>query len=160
RVDAELRLGRHAELIGELEALVAQNPTHERLLGQLMLALYRSGRQADALDAYRAGRRRLDDQLGLEPSPETRELENAILRQDPALLAPADRELHQKRLTPEVPAALSPSIGREGERSQILEALLAQDPVRLLTVTGPGGVGKTRLALEVAHVLAERFDGG
>src|SRR5215204_4707037 len=85
RIEAELALGRHAALIPELEALVGEYPLRERLRSQLMLALYRSGRQADALAAYRAGRSLLSDHLALEPSPALRELEQAILRQDPAL---------------------------------------------------------------------------
>jgi DNA-binding SARP family transcriptional activator/streptogramin lyase len=85
RIDAELMLGKHAKLVGELERLVAENPLRERLLGQLMLALYRSGRQAEALEAYRRGRRALDEELGLEPGPALRELEQAILDHDPAL---------------------------------------------------------------------------
>jgi DNA-binding SARP family transcriptional activator len=85
RVDADLALGRHAELVAELEGLVAQHPLRERLRGCLMTALYRSGRQADALDAYQSARRTLVDELGIEPSPGLQELERAILRQDPAL---------------------------------------------------------------------------
>jgi DNA-binding SARP family transcriptional activator len=84
-VDAELELGRHARLVGELEALVAQHPLRERLRGQLMLALYRSGRQAEALDAYRAARETLVEELGIEPSPELQRLEQAILRHDEEL---------------------------------------------------------------------------
>jgi YVTN family beta-propeller protein len=88
RIDADLALGRQRALVGELEALVNEHPNRERLLGQLMVALYRSGRQADALAAYRAGRRRLHEELALEPGPELRELERRILEHDPAL-APA-----------------------------------------------------------------------
>jgi DNA-binding SARP family transcriptional activator/streptogramin lyase len=88
RIDADLALGRQAELVTELEALVAEHPYRERLRAQLMLALYRSGRQADALDAYQAGRRALQDDLGLEPGSELRDLEAAILRQDEALVPP------------------------------------------------------------------------
>ena len=83
--DAELALGRHGESIAELQALLAANPLRERLRGQLMLALYRSGRQADALETYREGRLILDQELGLEPDIELRRLEQAILAQDPAL---------------------------------------------------------------------------
>lgn len=83
--DAELELGRHGEVTAELQALVSTNPLRERLRGQLMLALYRSGRQADALEAYRDGREVLDQELGLEPDVELRRLEQAILAQDPAL---------------------------------------------------------------------------
>jgi DNA-binding SARP family transcriptional activator len=88
RFEALLALGRHAEVVGRLEALVAANPLRERLRGQWMLALYRSGRQADALEAYRDGRRRLSGELGLDPAPELQRLERAILAQDPALDAP------------------------------------------------------------------------
>jgi DNA-binding SARP family transcriptional activator len=91
RIDADLAAGRHSELIGELEALIADHPLRERLRSQLMLALYRAGRQAEALDAYRRARRELAEQLGLEPSEDLRRLEQAILRQDPAL-APAREE--------------------------------------------------------------------
>ncbi len=85
RIDAELELGRHAQLIGELESLVAANPYQERLHAQLMLALYRSGRQAEALHAYQAVRRTLSNELGLQPSQELRDLQAAILRQDESL---------------------------------------------------------------------------
>jgi DNA-binding SARP family transcriptional activator len=89
RVAADLSLGRDDELVGELEALVGEHPLRERLRGYLMMALYRSGRQAEALDAYQNGRRALVDELGIEPSPALQELERAILRQDPSLdLAP------------------------------------------------------------------------
>lgn len=85
RLEADLALGRHGELVGELEALVAEHPLRERLRGQLMLALYRSGRQAEALDVYRETRRVLVDELGIEPSPTLQELERSILRHDPGL---------------------------------------------------------------------------
>jgi YVTN family beta-propeller protein len=88
RIDADLALGRHADLVAELEGLVAQYPSRERLRAQLMVALYRSGRQADALEAYGAARRVLLDELGVEPGPALRELQAGILRQDPEL-APA-----------------------------------------------------------------------
>src|SRR5437660_407734 len=85
RIEADLALGRHADLIGELEVLVAEHPLRERLRGQLMLALYRADRQADALDAYQATRRALVDELGIEPSASVHSLQSAILRQDPEL---------------------------------------------------------------------------
>ena len=86
RLEADLALGRHADLVGELESLIAAHPFRERLRAQLMLALYRSGRQADALDAFRAARRELMDELGLEPSTSLLQLERAILQHDPKLL--------------------------------------------------------------------------
>jgi YVTN family beta-propeller protein len=88
RLESELALGRHEGLVGELRALAARHPLRERLHGQLMVALYRCGRQAEALEAYRAARRTLVDELGLEPGPALRELEHAVLRQDAALDLP------------------------------------------------------------------------
>lgn len=88
RIEADLALGHHAGLVGELEALVAQHPARERLRGQLMLALYRAGRQSDALESYRHAQRTLVEELGLEPGPELQALERAILAQDPAIEAP------------------------------------------------------------------------
>ena len=93
RIEADLALGRHRAVVGELEALVADHPNRERLLGQLMLALYRSDRQVEALDAYRRGQRALRDELGLEPGPELRALEQRILTQDAALAPPPPRRL-------------------------------------------------------------------
>jgi len=103
RIDADLALGRHAAVVSELDALVAAHPYRERLRAQLMLALYRCGRQADALDAYQAGRRVLRDDLGLEPSNELRDLEAAILRHDESLV-PATQEVPEDQ----VPAAPRP----------------------------------------------------
>ena len=88
RVDADLAAGRHAELVGELQQLTSQHPWRERLHAQLMLALYRSGRQADALEAYRHAREVLVEQLGIEPGAELHDLHEAILAHDPALDAP------------------------------------------------------------------------
>src|SRR5262245_41704059 len=95
RIDTDLQLGGGAALVGELERLVTENPFRERLLGQLMLALHRAGRQADALAAFRAGRQRLSAELGLEPSPDLRELERRILEHDPALGAVATPSLRR-----------------------------------------------------------------
>ena len=88
RIDTDLVLGRHAPLIGELDALIALHPFRERLRGQLMVALYRSGRQADALDAYRQAREVLLEELGIDPSPALQRLQKGILAQDPALELP------------------------------------------------------------------------
>jgi DNA-binding SARP family transcriptional activator len=95
RIEADLALGRHDELVGELEALVAEHPLRERLRRYLMMALYRSGRQAEALDAYQDARRALVDELGIDPSPALQELERAILRQDPALDAEAPARVRE-----------------------------------------------------------------
>jgi len=148
RIDADLARGRHAELVAELEALVAAHPLRERFRRQLMLALYRAGRQADALQAYRAARGKLMDEFGLEPTPELRQLEQAILTHDAAVRAPAAPAARPSGL----PAPVTRTIGRDGERDAVSH-LLRQDDVRLVTLTGLGGVGKTRLALEVAREL-------
>ena len=103
RIEADLALGKHASVVAELEGLVRTHPYRERLRGQLMLALYRSGRQAEALQAYRDARTTLADELGLEPGPELRELERRVLSHDPTLGAPSDAELsptaHRRRLS-------------------------------------------------------------
>ena len=101
RVDADLARGRHARVVPELEALVAEHPFRERLFAQLMLALYRCGRQAEALEAYRSARHALDQELGLAPSPLLRELEQQILAHDPALEAPPRRAAVPPRLVPQ-----------------------------------------------------------
>lgn len=105
RIEADLALGRHTELTGELEALVAQQPLRERLRGQLMLALYRSGRQADALAAYREARRGLVEELGIEPGRDLQRLQKAILVQDPSLDRPAPSAVPEKQPQPPTPAA-------------------------------------------------------
>jgi DNA-binding SARP family transcriptional activator len=97
-IDAALELGRHQEVVGRLQQLVTEHPFRERLCGQLMIALYRSARQVDALTAYAALRRRLDEELGLDPSPLLRDLQAAILRQAPALLPPVSPAASDPRL--------------------------------------------------------------
>jgi predicted ATPase/DNA-binding SARP family transcriptional activator len=153
RIAADLELGRHAELVPELEALVAAHPYRERLRREHMLALYRSARQAEALEAYRSARRTFADELGIEPGPELQELERAILRQDPALALPSERAKSN------IPAPLTPLIGR-GLELAALTAVVRSGAARLLTLTGPGGTGKTRLALEAAWDLVPDFADG
>jgi predicted ATPase/DNA-binding SARP family transcriptional activator len=153
RVDAELALGRHRELIAELEQLVAEQPLRERLRGALMLALYRDDRQADALDAYLAARRTLVDELGVEPGPRLQELHAAILAQDAALLVEPP-EIRARRHLP------APATSLVGRRAQLDDVTALLRRVRLVTLTGTGGTGKTRLALEAASELAEHFEHG
>lgn len=154
RIAAELAAGRDADLAGELRALVAEDPLRERLRGQLMVALYRSGRQAEALEVMREGRRLLVDELGIEPGPQLRRLEAMILAHDPEL-AP-DRPAPRRPAA--LPAPIDDLVGREGELAEIT-AMLTRPGTRLVTLVGTGGVGKTRLALEAARHVAERFAG-
>ncbi len=164
RVEADLAAGRHAQLVGELQRLVAERPLRERLHAQLMLALYRSGRQADALAAYRKARETLVDGLGIEPGTALRDLERAILAQDPALDgtaragAPAGR-VTRPAVSVRIPAVPTPTIGRATEIGE-LAGWLRTGAARLVTVVGPGGVGKTRLATEAARAAAEAFRDG
>ena len=152
RFDAELAAGGHAEIVPELEAMVMEHPLRERLWGQLMLALYRAGRQADALAAYQSARR-LVDELGIDPSPALQELERRMLQQDAELAAP-ERARHAASL----PAPPHPIVGRERELHALAE--LIDGGARLITLTGPGGVGKTRLLLELAtRRQSEHADG-
>ena len=149
RIEADIALGLHAEVTGELEGLVAEYPLRERLWRLLVLALYRAERQADALAAYRRARDMLADELGLEPGEELRRLERAVLRQEvPAASPPARHNL---------PAPLTSFLGREQDLAR-LEGLLGE--ARLVTLTGTGGTGKTRLAVEAGARVAGRFPDG
>jgi predicted ATPase/DNA-binding SARP family transcriptional activator len=162
RIAADLQLGKHAELVGELEALTAKHPYREGLRHHLMLALYRAGRQSEALAVYQETRRLLVDELGIDPKPELQELERAILVQDPALepepLRDADHRSEEKPRT-NLPTPPTTLIGRERELEET-QAELARPEVRLLTLVGPGGTGKTRLALQLGAELTETFRNG
>jgi DNA-binding SARP family transcriptional activator len=145
RIEAELALGQHAELVPELEGIIAEYPLRERPRAQLMLALYRSGRQAEALEAYADARRILTDELGLDPSDELKTLQRAILEHDPSLTAPT-------RIALESPVpGRSDFIGRSSELSRLHQAL--EDALagrgRLVLVSGDPGIGKSRLADEL-----------
>ena len=155
RIEADLALGRHGQLVAELEGLVADHPLRERLRGQLMLALYRSGREADALAVYQRARRTLVDELGIEPGESLRKLERAILAHDTSLDAPQATSTSPRR----VPTPPTPLLGREAELDAVA-ALVRLDDTRLLTLTGIGGIGKTRLALELVRRLAPEFQHG
>ncbi|MGY1796166.1 AfsR/SARP family transcriptional regulator [Geodermatophilus sp. SYSU D00525] len=149
RADALVELGRAAEAVPELEALVRRHPTWERPAVALMRARYATGHQADALAAFHELRARLDDELGVEPAAPARELYRRILVHDPALAA---------RPPPgNLPRRASGFVGRESEVARVLDALQAGP---LVTLTGVGGTGKSRLAVEVAARDRARFDDG
>ena len=162
RVEADLMLGRHGELVGELEALCRAHPLRERLWELLMLALYRAGRQAEALRAYTEARDRLVDELGIDPGPALRELEARILAQDPSLAAAGPAGLAAVPVpapmtTGNLREPLSSFVGRSAELEELSEAVRSS---RLVTLIGPGGVGKTRLALEAAATLRQEHRDG
>ena len=154
RIEADLMLGRHDEVLVELQSLVDQHPLRERLRGHEMLALYRTGRQAEALASFTRARRALMDELGLEPGDELRRLQRAILRQDPELAAPPMVKPPENLRAP-----LTTLVGREVELDGITELLRSADQ-RLLTLTGAGGSGKTSLALAVARAVAGDYADG
>jgi DNA-binding SARP family transcriptional activator len=155
RIEQDLAEGREVELVGELEALVAEHPLRERLRAQLMLALYRSRRQAEALEAYQAARRTLVEELGIEPSPDLHELERRILRQDasleaPVRLRPADEPAPRRR-------AAGTFVAREWELATLgtgLDDALAGRG-RLFLLVGEAGIGRSRLADEFASRAKE-----
>jgi predicted ATPase/DNA-binding SARP family transcriptional activator len=160
RAQADLVLGRHGELVGELEALCREHPLRERLWELLMLALYRAGRQAEALRAYNKARDHLVEELGIDPGPALRQLEARILAQDPSLaaeqLGPA-RGPSMPSLPGNLAEPLSSFLGRDAELDQVGAAIGSS---RLVTLIGPGGVGKTRLAVEAAARLRAQHPGG
>jgi predicted ATPase/DNA-binding SARP family transcriptional activator len=145
RIEADLALGRHADMVGELYTLVNEHPFRERPRRQLMLALYQSGRQAEALQVYQDTRALLRDELGLDPGRELQELHQAILRRDSSLGV-----VEWLEPMPSLPARITSFVGRGMERDELLR-LVAHN--RLVTVIGPGGAGKTSLAVEAARSL-------
>ncbi|PZG17295.1 AfsR/SARP family transcriptional regulator [Nonomuraea aridisoli] len=149
--EARLELGEHGLLVGELGDLVARHPLRERLRAVHMRVLYRAGRQSEALASYGELRERLSEELGLDPGPELVALHQAILGQDPALSVPAERPVTN------LPASVSRLIGREEALAEV-SALVTEE--RLVTLTGSGGVGKTRLAVEVASRLLDTYPDG
>ncbi len=171
-IEAELGLGRHAEVVGELEQLVRMTPFRERLWEMLVLALYRCGRQADALRACRRAREALIEALGVEPGPALKGLEQAVLEQRPGLAAAALVDVADAapwgsvatRPTPapppvggNLPRTTTTFIGRGAE----LRRLVAEWPARpLISLTGVGGVGKTRMAVEAGRLARDRFVDG
>ena len=155
-LEAELAAGAAGGLVPELTGLVAAHPLRERMRVALATALHRAGRRPDALRVCAEGRRLLRDALGLDPGPALRAVEQAILREEPALCAAAT---NAPRLgsAPEVvlPRPLTSYVGRRREGAEVRERLAR---TRLLTLTGPGGIGKTRLALDTATAVSGRHD--
>lgn len=167
-LELELELGRHREVIGELRALVAEYPLRERLRTLLMLALFRAGRQAEALESFREGRELFQDELGLDPGGDLRAMERAILVNDGSLDVPPApvRARGLQPTTPrQLPAALADFTGREDILEQIRLLLAPADDavaehLGVVTLTGKGGIGKTTLALYAAHQVSEAFPDG
>jgi DNA-binding SARP family transcriptional activator len=165
RAEADLALGRFTDLIPELTALVGEHPLRERLRALLMRALHRAGRRSEALDVYQDARRILIDELGLEPGPELRQAQQAVLADDEAA-APAAEPPPVPIVTGRSP--LPPDIADfTGRRKQVVEAVDAvtglpqpRAAVPIVAITGRAGVGKTTLAVHVAHRLRGHFDGG
>ncbi|WP_345472948.1 BTAD domain-containing putative transcriptional regulator [Actinoallomurus oryzae] len=151
RFEAEIALGHAARLVPELEELTTLHPLRERLRGQLMRALYAAGRQADALTVYEDARHALADGLGVDPSPELAAVHLSILRGAPAARPPAPPPTREPERRTNLPARLTSFVGRAEEIERIGELLTTH---RLVTLTGPGGTGKTRLAGEVAGRMA------
>lgn len=161
RNDVELALGNHERLVPVLRSLTADHPLRERFWAQLMVALYRGSRQAEALEAFRLVDRMLGEQLGIEPGAALRELHQAILVGDPSLAAPVERT------DPDVPDQLPPDVPDFVGRVELVDRisrLIAPDGPRtavpIVTLTGVPGVGKTALAVHVAHRLRDRFPDG
>lgn len=165
RAQIALSLGRHAEVVTDLEPLLRTDPTHEAMAGLLMVALYRAGRQADALEVFTRTRTTLDADLGLEPSASLRSLHERVLRQDPSLGTSGEVTLSTPATGPRrprsglsnLPTDLTPLVGREELLTSLSERVGTS---RLTTLVGPGGSGKTVLGLQTAQRVADRFPDG
>ena len=166
RITADLRLGRHKELVSELMALVSEHPLRETLYAHLMVALFRSGRQSDALRTFAKARKGLVDELGIEPGPGLRHLHERILRSDANLAwrEPAAPAAPAPPPTAWLPPALADFVGREDAVAAAQRTIAAageRSPARLLVVSGRAGVGKSAFAVELARRSGEHFpDGG
>jgi predicted ATPase/DNA-binding SARP family transcriptional activator len=154
RLDADLQLGRHAEVLGELRGLIATDPADERVAALAILAAYRAEGQTAAMELYEQVRRELAGELGAEPGAELIQLRDRIARADPSLLAAA-----VEGPGPSLPAPPNALIGRDRELVE-LQALLTHPNHRLVSLTGAGGSGKSRLALELGRAIAPSFGNG
>lgn len=168
RFEVQLRLGRHADIVAELEELVERHPFREQLVGYLMRALYRSGRRGDALHAYDRTRHRLREELGIDPSPELKQLHQRILRGDPKLLPVPHRGVVRPAPRSNLPRDVAVLVGRESEVNELLKLASPTEPRggrhgsgrRVIGVDGMVGTGKTVLAVHVAHILADQYPDG
>jgi DNA-binding SARP family transcriptional activator/predicted negative regulator of RcsB-dependent stress response len=160
RINADLALGRAGDLIPEIVSLAADHPVRESFRGQLMIALHRAGRRSEALDAYQDARKTMVGELGLEPGPELRRIQQAILADDHSL-APETGELPEHS---PLPPDIADFTGRAKQITELVDAVTwrpePDGAVPIVTVTGRGGVGKTTLAVHVAHRLRARFPDG
>ena len=162
RIDADLQLGRHADAVAELKRLACAHPLREHLHVSLMLALYRDGRQSEALSVYRDARNLLAEELGVEPGPALRDLHQRILIADPTLAVPEPAVLTGPATPRELPADVRHFTGRDGELAVLttqLEQPGAAAP-RTVVISGTAGVGKTALAVHWAHQAAGQFPDG
>ncbi len=165
RLNLELKLGRHHELVGELTELVEENPLRERLRGQLMLALHHSGRTAEALRVYQEARQILQDDLGLDPGADLQHLHQTVLRSDhPVPRSTAGTQLSADPVPRLLPTDVGDFTGRRAQLDRLGDCLGAdvsgRAAVSVVALAGMGGVGKTSLAVHAAHGLAERFSDG
>jgi DNA-binding SARP family transcriptional activator/Flp pilus assembly protein TadD len=162
-LELELAAGAHSRVVNELGALVAEHPLRERPVGLLMTALYRCGRQAEALSAYRELAHRLAEELGIDPSPELRRLQESVLRADPALDAPAPPAVAAPVVPAQLPADVWGFTGRVSDLAR-LDAMLSDGQagraVIISAIAGTAGVGKTALAVHWAHRVRDKFPDG
>ncbi|MFI9778649.1 BTAD domain-containing putative transcriptional regulator [Streptomyces sp. NPDC051956] len=167
RIEADLQLGRHRDLLGELRRLTVGHPLNEQFAAQLMIAAHRAGQRSTALDAYTQLRGRLVDELGIEPSERLQRLQQDVLSEaPPAAAAPLTQRVevagespHVHSVVDQLPPDSSDFVGREDELARIAARLQASGP-KVVTVLGPAGVGKSALAVRAAHRLAPRFPDG
>ncbi len=162
RIEAELELGRHASLVGELRALVAEHPFDEGLLGQLIRALYGSGQRAEALAVYLQFQRRVSAELGIDPGPVLRELHELLLRDDPVLRGAAPRSAPTVVVPAQLPPATTAFTGRDDEVAWLYRLLLGRDrmAITVAVITGAAGVGKSALAVTWGHQVSAEFPDG
>ncbi|WP_147268942.1 AfsR/SARP family transcriptional regulator [Sphaerisporangium album] len=162
-LEARLALGRHGEVLADLEALTRRDPLNERLRAQLMLALYRSGRRADALAVYKGARETLAAELGIDPGPDLIRMHRRILADDPGLAPPRAVARHRVFAPAELPIDVAAFTGRTPEIARLQTALTSAGPgfaIVVSAITGPAGIGKSELAVHVAHQVADRFPDG